>query len=97
MPKGYWIACYKSISDAEALAEYGKLAGPVLQAAGGVFKARGVASQAFEQGIKQRTVVIEFDSVDQAVAAYHSPAYQAAARLLHGKVERDVRIVEGVV
>jgi len=42
-----------------------------------------------------RTVVIEFDSAESAIAAYDSPAYQAALKLLGDAVERDIRIVEG--
>ena len=34
MPKAYWIACYHSISNPDAVAAYAKLAGPALQAAG---------------------------------------------------------------
>jgi len=41
-------------------------------------------------------VIIEFDSVEKALAAYNSPAYRAALRLLDGRVERDLRIIEGV-
>jgi uncharacterized protein (DUF1330 family) len=96
MAKGYWIAFYRSVSDPAALADYGKLAGPAIQAAGGRFLARGTAIQAFEAGIKERSVVIEFDSPEKAIAAYESPAYKAARRVLEGAVERDVRIVEGV-
>ena len=42
-----------------------------------------------------RTVVIEFDSVASAIAAYDSPAYQDARKLLGDTVVRDIRIVEG--
>jgi uncharacterized protein (DUF1330 family) len=84
------------VRDPEALAAYGKLAAPALQAAGGRFLARGNASQAYEAGLLQRTVIIEFDSVAQAVAAHDSPAYQEALRLLGHGAERDLRIVEGV-
>jgi uncharacterized protein (DUF1330 family) len=96
MAKGYWITFYRSVSNPAALAEYAKLAGPAIQAAGGRFVARGTAVQAFEAGIKERSVVIEFDSPAKAIAAYESPAYQAARKLLEGTVERDVRIVEGL-
>ena len=47
-------------------------------------------------GISERTVVLEFDSVEQAIAAHDSPAYQEALRLLGNAVDRDLRIVEGV-
>jgi uncharacterized protein (DUF1330 family) len=96
MAKGYWITFYRSVSNPAALAEYGKLAGPAIQAAGGRFLTRGTAVQALEAGIKERTVVIEFDSPAKAIAAYESPAYQAARKLLEGAVERDLRIAEGV-
>jgi uncharacterized protein (DUF1330 family) len=96
MAKGYWITFYRSISNPTALAEYAKLAGPAIQAGGGRFVTRGTAVQAFEAGIKERSVVIEFESPAKAIETYESPAYQAARKVLEGAVERDVRIVEGV-
>lgn len=97
MAKAYWVAFYHSIRNPDALAAYAKLAGPAVQAAGGRFLARGTAAKAYERGVAQRVVVIEFDSIAQAVAAHDSPGYQEALRVL-GKdsVERDLRIVEGV-
>jgi len=95
MPKAYWIAAYRSISDQDALAAYAKLAGPALNAAGGKFLARGTAAAAYEAGVLQRTVLIEFDSVAAAQAAHDSPAYQEALRALGSGAERDLRIVEG--
>ena len=96
MAKAYWITFYRSISDTAALAEYAKLGGPALQAAGGRFIVRGTPAKTYELGMDQRTVVIEFDSVEKAVAAYESAGYQAALRHIQGKVDREVRIVEGV-
>ena len=96
MAKAYWIAFYRSVSNPDALAAYAKLAAPALQNAGGRFLARGTPAQVYELGLKQRTVLIEFDSVAQAVAAHDSPAYQEALRALsRGAVERELRIVEG--
>ena len=46
--------------------------------------------------MNERSVVIEFDSVEKAIAAYQSPAYQAALKRLEGAVERDVRFLEGI-
>jgi uncharacterized protein (DUF1330 family) len=96
MAKAYWIATYFSVSNPAALAEYAKLAGPAIQAGGGRFLARGTAAKAYEKGLMQRSVVIEFDSVDQAVAAHDSPGYQAALQALGNAAERDMRIIEGV-
>jgi uncharacterized protein (DUF1330 family) len=97
MAKAFWITTYRSISNPEALAAYAKLAAPALNAAGGRFLARGVAAKVMELGLLERTVLIEFPSVDQAVAAYNSPGYkQALAALGKNAVERDIRIIEGL-
>ena len=95
MPKGYWISCYRSIKNPEKLAAYAKLAAPAIQGAGGRFLVRGPADKAYEQGIKDRTVVVEFESLAKASAAHDSPGYQEALRVLGDAVERDFRIVEG--
>lgn len=96
MPKAYWIAMYHEVKDPAALAAYAALAGPALVNAGGRQLVRGMPSKTYDAGRNQRTVVLEFDSVASAVAAYESPAYQAALRLLGDAVVRDIRIVEGV-
>ncbi len=96
MAKAYWVATYFSVSNPDALAEYAKLAGPAIMGAGGRFLARGNAAKAYEKGLMQRVVIIEFDSVDKAVAAHDSPGYQAALKALGNAAQRDLRIVEGV-
>jgi uncharacterized protein (DUF1330 family) len=95
MAKAYWVGCYRSISNPDALAEYAKLAGPAIAAGGGKFLARGVPAKTYEAGLAQRTVVIEFDSVAAATAAHDSPGYQAALKALGDGAERDIRILEG--
>jgi uncharacterized protein (DUF1330 family) len=95
MAKGYWITFYRRVVDPAALAAYARVAGPAIQAGGGRFLARGTPVRAPEGGLAERSVVIEFDTVAQALSTYDSPAYQAALRLLDGAAERDVRIVEG--
>lgn len=95
MAKAYWVSTYRSISDPEALAAYGRLAGPAIAAGGGRFVVRGLPAHVYEAGLKERTVVIEFDSVAQAMATHDSPAYQEALAALAGGAERDIRIVEG--
>ena len=97
MAKAYWIAFYRSIKNPDKLAAYAKLAGPAIQGAGGRFLVRGMPAKVYEAGLNQRTVVIEFDSLQKAIAAHDSPAYQEALRAL-GKdsVDRELRVVEGV-
>ena len=96
MAKAYWIACYRSISSPEKLAAYAKIAGPAIAAAGGRFLARGNAAKAYESGVAERVVVIEFDSVERAVAAHDSKEYQAALKVFDNAAVRDLRIVEGL-
>jgi uncharacterized protein (DUF1330 family) len=96
MAKAYWVATYRSISDPDALAAYAKLAGPAIAAGGGRMLARGIPAQVYEAGLQQRTVLIEFDSVEAARAAHDSPAYQEALAALAGGADRDIRIVEGL-
>jgi len=96
MAKAYWVATYRSIANPDALAAYAKLAGPAIMAAGGKFLARGTPSKAYEAGLIQRTVLIEFDSVAAATACHDSPGYQAALAALGNGAERDIRIIEGV-
>jgi uncharacterized protein (DUF1330 family) len=96
MKKGYWINVYRSISDEAALKAYGALALPAVEAFGGRFLTRSTGRmEAHEAGLPLRTVVVEFDSYETAVAARVSEAYQKALRALGSGAERDVRIVEG--
>ena len=95
MAKALWVATYRSVSNPERLGEYAKLALPAIVAGGGRFLARGLPVATKEKGLTQRTVVVEFDSVEQALAAYDSPAYQEALKVLGpDTAERDIRVME---
>jgi uncharacterized protein (DUF1330 family) len=96
MAKAYWVVCYRSISDPAARDAYTKLAVPAVLASGGRFLARGLPAKTYEGGIDQRTVLVEFDSLAQAIAAHESSGYQAALAVLGSAAERDLRIVEGI-
>jgi uncharacterized protein (DUF1330 family) len=94
--KGYWVSAYRTIADPEKVAAYDKLAGPAIKAAGGRLLSRGSRVVARDAGIAERTILIEFDSFEQAVAAYATAAYQEALAVLADGVERDLRIIEGL-
>jgi uncharacterized protein (DUF1330 family) len=96
MAKGYWIALYREIRDPDKLAAYAELAGVAIQAGGGRFLARGGAVQAYEQGLEERAVLIEFPSYEAAVATYEGDGYQEALKRLGDAADRDLRIVEGL-
>jgi uncharacterized protein (DUF1330 family) len=90
----YWINTFREIRDPVKLAAYVELAGPVMRAHGGRFLARGDPAAAFESGVIARTVLIEFPSVEQAVAAYESPDYQRALEALGDGADRDIRVIQ---
>lgn len=96
MPKAYWISCYRQINDPDKLTAYAKLAGPAIEGGGGRFLARSSAAKAYEDGKAERTVLIEFASIEQAVAVHDSAAYQQALAALGDGAVRDMRIVQGV-
>ncbi len=96
MPKAYAVVTYRSISDPEKLAAYAKLAGPAVAPFGARFLARGNAAVAREEGVKERTVVVEYSSLEKATAAYDSAAYAEALKALGDSAVRDFRIVEGL-
>ena len=96
MGKAYWINFFRSVSDDDRLRRYIDLAGPAMADSGGRFLARGDPARVFEAGIAERTTLIEFDSVEDAVAAYESPGYQAALEALGDGAERDLRIIEAL-
>lgn len=96
MKKGYWVVAYRAVWDESALKEYGKLAIPAIEAGGGRALIRTSEIHPRESGMNQRLVVMEFESLEKAIATYNSAAYQEALRVLGSGAERDVRIVEGV-
>ena len=96
MAKGYWVTCYRSISDQAALAAYAKLAPSAIAPFGGRYLARGSPTTAREAGLNERIVISEFSSVENAITAYNSPAYQHALAALGNGAVRDIRIVEGL-
>ena len=81
------MVAYHSVSDPEKLAAYGKLAVSAVTPFGARILARG---------LKERTVLVEYPSLEKAIAAYDSPAYAEALKVLGDGAKRDFRIVEGV-
>ena len=96
MAKTYWIVCYREIIDQDKLAAYASIAAPAIIAGGGKMLARGVAAYAFEAGLKERTVLIEFPDMATALATHDSAAYQEALHALDDGAIRDLRFIEGM-
>jgi uncharacterized protein (DUF1330 family) len=96
MKKGYWVVAYRSISDESAVKAYGALARPAVESFGGRFLTTSTSQiQAHEAGLQQRTILVEFDSYEIALAAHESEAYRKALQALGSGAERDFRIIEG--
>lgn len=96
MAKGYWVIAWKSVSDASAVERYVAPATEAIVAHGGRVVIAAAPAKTYEQGLASRTVLVEFDTLEAAIAAYESPDYQATLVHLQDAAERDVRIVEGV-
>lgn len=97
MGKGYNVVTYRNIKDQEKWQAYANLAVPAVQKAGGRFLVRATPTRVHELGIKERVVIVEFDSVQSAMAFRDSAPYQEALRALGDGAERDFRVVEGLV
>ena len=95
MAKGYWIARV-DVNDPEEYKHYVSGAGSAFEEYRGKFLARGGAATSMEGQGRARNVVIEFESVDQAIACYNSPAYQEAMKHRHVASDAELIIVEGV-
>jgi uncharacterized protein (DUF1330 family) len=96
MKKGYWVVAYRTVGDEATMKSYVELARVALAP----FRAHVLVSPGgdvtvFEAGLKQMTVVVEFDSYKDALSAYESADYKKALVALGSGVERDFRIAEG--
>ena len=95
MPKGYFLSAHRSPADPQKRQAYLNLAGPAFLKAGGIILASTNEVEAHENGLSEQTVLVEFESLETAIAAYNSPDYQAALKALDGGADRDIRIFEG--
>ena len=104
MPKGYWIA-HITITDPTAYEHYRAAFKPAFSKFGARDIIRGAkgspgypSSGRFEVKhgtMKDRHVVIEFDSYEQALACYDSPEYQSAAKFRDQGAQVELIIMEG--
>ena len=94
MPKGYIIARV-SVDDPDAYAVYAKGAFAAMKIYGARILARGGRSEALEGEARQRNVILEFESYDQAKTYFHSPEYQAARQHRVNGSTGEFVLVEG--
>jgi len=89
MAKGYFLSVHRSEADPIKKAAYNLLARDALEKAGEKLTIH-------ENGVNQSTVLIEFNTFDEAINAYHSGVYQEALLALDNGADRDIRIFEGI-
>lgn len=94
MPKGYWIA-HVTVTEPAKYPDYIETAKPAFQEYGARFLVRGGEHECVEGNTGVRHVVIEFESMDKALACYRSEQYQKAAKIREGASTGTITIVEG--
>ena len=95
MPKGYWIASITT-KDPERYKDYISAASAVFEKYGAKPLVRGGGFEAPEGEARERNVVLEFDSLEQAKACYNSSEYQDAAKIRQEASDGALIIIEGV-
>ena len=94
MPKAYWIARV-DVNDAETYKKYVETGKPAFERYNAKFLARGGRTEALEGKNRARNVLIEFASMEDALACYNSPEYTAARAIRQAVSEGDWILVEG--
>lgn len=94
MAKGYWIV-HVTVNDPDNYPKYIAADAAVFEKFEARFLVRGGRYEAVEGPARERHVVIEFGSYEQARACYHSPEYQEAAKLRQAYADSEVLIIEG--
>ncbi len=94
MPKGYWIARLDVI-DAETYKTYVQANAEAFAKYGAKFLTRGGPFTSLEGQNRSRNVILEFESVEAALACYHSPEYQRAFEIRKNAAAADIVIMAG--
>ena len=93
--KAYWIT-RSHVHDEAEYNEYIKLAGPAIRKHGGTFLVRGGEQIELEGGQYERTVLVEFNSMNEAKLCYESIDYQEALKYSKNSSNRHVVLVQGI-
>jgi len=95
MPKAYWIARVDLNGDPETYKKYVETAKPAFERHKARFMARGGRTEVLEGEARARNVVIEFASMEDALACYNSPEYTAARKIRQSVSDGEFLLVEG--
>jgi len=95
MPKAYWVA-HVDVKDPAAYENYKAANAVAFAKYGAKFIVRGGKQEIREGQSRARTVVLEFQDYDRAMACYNSPEYQKALAIRKHISTGDLVIVEGM-
>jgi uncharacterized protein (DUF1330 family) len=93
MPKAYWIARV-DVRDPETYKQYVETARPAFVRHQAKFLARGGRTEVLEGKARARNVIIEFPSMEEALACYNSPEYNAARAIRQTVSDGEFVLVE---
>ena len=93
--RGYWIALYKKIDNAENLKAYSAMVTPIIKNFGGKPLVRGGEYRCIEGENFSRTVIWEFPSYEAAIKCHESKEYQEGWALAKYTTERNLQIIHG--
>ena len=93
--KGYWMAMI-DVRDPDVYRQYIEANAAAFAKYGARLPVRAGRYSNPESPTGNRHVLVEFESYEQAIACYHSPAYQEVVKLRHAASVGKFVIVEGV-
>ena len=92
-----YVIARVQVNDPEQYLEYARRTPAVIESFGGRFLARGGQTVTIEgPEAEPRIVILEFDTLEQAVACFHSEAYGEAKQFRLGAAEMQLLAVEGI-
>ena len=92
--RGYWVALYKKIDNAENLKKYSSIVTPIRKRFGGKPLVRGGKFLTLEGEKYPRTVIWEFPNYEQAIKCHDSKEYQDGWALAKNTTKRNLQIIE---
>ena len=95
MPKGYWVV-RANIHNEDEYYKYVEKASEIVKKNSGAFLVRGGKQKEYEIKGYKRTVIVEFDSYQNAIDCYKSEEYQSALKHVENSANRIFTVVEGV-
>ena len=95
MTKGYWVV-RGDVYNIEMYSKYIESASKIISNFNGKFLVRGGEQIQYEEQGYDRTVIVEFNSYEDAISCYNSSDYQEALKIVKKSAVRLVSVVKGI-